>query len=110
LIAKGIKLLKKEEMKKDKQEEERLGEIDVLEILERLKDELKEFSRLLPTLDEKRELLEKHVNKEREKIAEIESLIPKLQEKKRSLEEGIKLKQEEISKIDEIKLILQKIF
>jgi len=89
----------------EKQGVEAREDINVFEILDDLRSRLKEFSGVLPKLDEKKELLEKHVHQEQEKVAEIESLIPKLEKKKKNLQEDMKRKQEEISRIDEIKLI-----
>lgn len=86
-------------------EEEATKDIDPSEIL----NNLKEFSRLLPRLDEKKERSEKRIHQVEEKISEVEDLILKLEEKKDNLQEEISHSKEEIEKIDEIRSVLQRI-
>lgn len=85
-------------------------DLDVLKILENLKDELKEFeniregikkriestTELVPNLKEKREQLEQQNQQKNDQLQEIKDLIPKLRSKKDNLEAQVLKKQEEI--------------
>jgi chromosome segregation ATPase len=99
-------------------------ETDVLGILDQLKNELKDFekiregirtkvestSKLVPKLNERKELLEKEINEHGEKISEIVDLIPKLEGKKANLLEDMQRKKEEIELLEkEIQVYKEKI-
>ncbi len=84
-------------------EEEPTKDIDPSEIL----NYLKQFSRLLPKLEEKREYSKKRIHQIEDKISEVEDLIQKLEEKKDNLHDEIRHVEEEAAKIDEIRSILQ---
>lgn len=79
------------------------------EILNNLKDRLKEFYEILPKLNERREGLEDDIDKIKEKILEIDQILPKLEERKRNLQDELEKVQKELLAIDEISDILKKI-
>ena len=93
--------------KKNEEDEEANAdkEINTSEIL----GFLRELPKLLPKLDEKKELLDKDINKLKDKIAETENLILKLDEKKNVLHRDVERLQEEVLKIDTVNDILKKI-
>ena len=74
-----------------------------------MKAKLKEFTQLAPRLDEKRDLINKKIDRNQEKIKEIDDMIPKLQDKKNNLEIDQKDLKNELEVIEEIEDILQKI-
>jgi len=96
--------LEEEEEKKDHSES-----ISPSNILNNLKDRLKEFYEVLPKLNEHREDLEESVEKIKEKILEIDQILPKLEERKRNLQDELEKVQKELLAIDEIADILKKI-
>jgi len=85
-------------------------ETDILGVLEQLRTELKEFeriregirtkvestSKLVPQLNERKELLEKELQEHEQKIAEIADLIPKLEDRKENLRGDVQRKRHEI--------------
>ena len=80
-------------------------ELDPSQVLNHLKD----FSKILPRLDYKREHSEKRIHQTEQKISEVEDLIMKLEEKKANMKNEIEQTQRDISKIDEIRHILQRV-
>ena len=70
---------------------------------------LRELPKLLPKLDEKKEILDKDIHRLKDKIAETENLILKLDEKKKLLHQDVERLQEEVLKIDTVNDILKKI-
>lgn len=107
----GKKLFKmgKEYDEENLVDEEELMGIFPEDILENMKAKLKEFTQLSPRLYEKRDLINKRVDRNQEKIKEIDEMIPKLQDKKNSLEQDQKDLKNELDTIEEIEGILEKI-
>ena len=85
--------------------EEELTNVDTSEIL----NSLKQFTKLLPKLEEKKEYSKKRIHQIEDKISEVEDLIKKLEEKRDNLQDDIKHVVEEDAKIDEIRSIMQHI-
>ena len=95
---------------------------DVVDMIEKLKNQLEEFERLkerveaniesagqlIPSLEEGKNRLEEDVTGKKRKIEEIGKMIVKLEDKKADLEEDTKRSQEQISQIkDQIEFISQ---
>jgi hypothetical protein len=82
---------------------------DVIKTLEQLRKELREYERirerikamiestsgLIPELNERKELLEKDIDREQQRIAEVTELLPKLEDEKASLQRGMQEKIEQ---------------
>ena len=100
--------------KEETHAKQEINETDTLTILEKLKADLNDFekirevlkakvestSRLVPKLNEKKELLGKAVHEQQEKVAEIDELVPKLERKRVDLQEEMQQKRAEIELLE----------
>jgi len=89
-------------------------ETDILGVLEQLRTELKAFekiregiktkvestSKLVPQLNERKELLEKEIQEHEQRISEIADLLPKLEGRKENLREDVQRKRQEIEALE----------
>ena len=118
-----LKQYKKERiLGKDKNPEGENNTSDILQIVDKLKDQLDQFekmrvgikdsiesaAKMIPNLEEEKEQLREDLREKQGKIGQIENLIPKLEKEKQKLQEDMEQKQEQISQIDEQLRLIQR--
>ena len=105
---------------KDKDSDRENSTSDILQVVDKLKDQLDQFekmrvgikdsiesaAKMIPSLEEEKEQLREDVREKREKIEQIDSLMPKLEKEKEKLHEDMEQKRGQIAQIDDqLKLI-----